>query len=84
MRGECHVELAAHEHSEARAQAFVPLRVANQTIAVLAILRLLPQKLAFSGSDMELFKLISNEAAEPLFGPGADCKPVTGQPGIGV
>ena len=84
MRGECHVELAAHEHSEARAQAFVPLRVANHTIAILAILRLLPQKLAFNGSDMELFKLISNEAAEPLFGPGADCKPATGQPGIGV
>jgi GAF domain-containing protein len=85
MRGECHVELAARERSEAmaRAQAFVPLRVANQTIAILAILRLLPQKLAFNGSDMELFKLISDEAAEPLFGPGADCKAATGQAATG-
>jgi hypothetical protein len=30
---------------------------------------LLPQKLAFDRSDMELFKLLSNEAAQPLFGP---------------
>ncbi len=46
MGGECHVELAARDHSGAMAkvQAFVPIRMANQTIAILAILRLLPQK----------------------------------------
>ena len=71
MRGECHVDFAARDRSGAMAkvQAFVPIRVANQTIAILAILRLLPQKLAFDGSDMELFKLLSDEAAKPLFGP---------------
>jgi hypothetical protein len=77
MGGECHVELAAHDRSGATAkvQAFVPIRLANQTIAILAILRLLPQKLAFDTSDMELFKLLSDEAAMPLFGASAHSKP---------
>ncbi len=94
MRGECYVELAAGEHAGemGRARAFVPIRVANQTIAILAILRLLPQKLNFDGADMELFKLLSDEAAKPLFGPSAfgadrsatnsDSQPVTEGPGI--
>jgi len=61
--------------------------VANQTIAILAILRLLPQKLDFDGADMELFKLLSDEAANALFGPGAcdagaDSQPVIEGPGI--
>jgi len=84
MRGECFVERAARERSGtmAKAQAFIPLRVANQTIAILAIFRLLPQKLAFDGSDMELFKLLSDEAAKPLFGPSAHSQPVTEEPGM--
>jgi GAF domain-containing protein len=84
MRGECHVDLVAGDRSSimAQAQAFVPIRVANQTIAILAILRLLPQKIAFDGSDMELFKLLSNEAAKPLFGPRGHSKPVTEEPGM--
>jgi GAF domain-containing protein len=71
MRGECHVDLGTRDSfgAMAKAQAFVPIRLANQTIAILAILRLLPQKLAFDRSDMELFKLLSDEAAQPLFGP---------------
>jgi hypothetical protein len=70
LHGECHIDLAARDRSSAtaRAQAFIPIRVANQTIAILAILRLLPQKLAFDKGDMELFKLLSDEAAQPLFG----------------
>jgi GAF domain-containing protein len=68
MRGECHVEFE-RSGGLAKAQAFVPISVADQTIAVLAILRLLPQKVAFDKSDMELFKLLSDEAAKPLFGP---------------
>jgi|SRR5208282_4656623 len=70
MGGECHVELAARDHSGAvaKVQAFIPIRLANQTVAVLAILRLLPQKASFDVSDMELFKLLSDEAAMPLFG----------------
>lgn len=100
MRGECHVELTAGEGGEmGRARAFVPIRVANQTVAILAILRLLPQKLDFDKADMELFKLLSDEAAKPLFGPGtsgpdgsgadrsganSDSEPVTEGPGIGA
>jgi hypothetical protein len=74
MGGECHVELPARDHSGAmtKVQAFIPIRCANQTIAILAILRLLPQKIAFDRSDMELFKLLSEEAAKPLFGPASN------------
>ncbi len=70
MGGECHVEIPARDHCGAmtKVQAFVPIRFANQTIAILAILRLLPQKQAFDRTDMELFKLLSDEAAKPLFG----------------
>jgi GAF domain-containing protein len=68
MRGECHISLAGRERSCAVAQAFVPIRVENRTIAILAMLRLLPQKVAFDAADMELFKLLSDEAANPLFG----------------
>jgi len=82
MRGECHVELPARDRPAAKVQAFVPLRFANQTVAVLAILRLLPQKLAFDRSDMELFKLLSDEAAKPLFGPNAHSNPATEGPGM--
>ena len=94
IRGECHVELAAGEYAGAmgRARAFVPIRVGNQTIAILAILRLLPQKRDFDGADMELFKLLSDEAAKALFGPRAfapdssgadsDSQPADEGPGI--
>ena len=84
MGGECHVELAARDRSGAMAkvQAFVPIRLANQTIAILAILRLLPQKLAFDRHDMELFKLLSDEAAQPLFGSNVDSKLATEGPGM--
>jgi len=84
MRGECHVELTACERPDevAKAQAFVPIRVANQTIAILAILRLLPQKIAFDRSDMELFKLLSQEAATPLFGYDANLSSANEGPGI--
>jgi GAF domain-containing protein len=101
MRGEHHVEVSAREHSGVlpRAQAFVPIRFANQTVAILAILRLLPQKLAFDGHDLELFQLLSNEAAAPLFGEsvsetnlsepkvpgrGTGSNPATGGPGMSV
>ncbi len=84
MHGECHVELPSRGRSGAlaRVQAFIPLRLANQTIAILAILRLLPQKLAFDRHDMELFKLLSEEAAKPLFGAGAQSKSVSEEPGM--
>jgi hypothetical protein len=77
MRGECHVEFGGCNSTGERgkAQAFVPISVADQTIAVLAILRLLPQKGGFDRSDMDLFKLLSNEAAKPLFGASGYANP---------
>jgi GAF domain-containing protein len=83
MRGEYHVQFATRERSDAtpKAQAFVPIRFANETIAILAILRLLPQKLVFDRSDTELFKLLSDEAAQPLFGPSAVSNRVAEGPG---
>jgi hypothetical protein len=83
MRGECHVETPARNRSAtAKVQAFVPICCAHQTIAVLAILRLLPQKIDFDKSDIELFKLLSNEAAQPLFGAKAHSKAMPEGPGI--
>lgn len=84
MSGECHVELAARDRQNPtpRAQAFVPMRVANQTVAILAILRLLPQKVAFDRFDMELFKLLSDEAAKPLFGRNPHAMPEAGERGL--
>jgi hypothetical protein len=83
MRGECHVEIPSRNRSMvAKVQAFVPICCAQQTVAVLAILRLLPQKIAFDKSDMELFKLLSNEAARPLFGASAHSKAMTQGPGM--
>jgi hypothetical protein len=86
MRGECHVEFGGRERSgaTAKAQAFVPISVADQTIAILAILRLLPQKVAFDKSDMELFKLLSDEAAKPLFGPAGHAARGSDPPGMRV
>jgi hypothetical protein len=84
MRGECHVEFGVSNRAgaTARAQAFIPIGVADETIAILAILRLLPQKLAFEKSDMELFKLLSDEAAKPLFGPTGRPTRGTEEPGM--
>jgi hypothetical protein len=84
MRGECHIEFGVRDQAGAmaKAQAFIPIRVGDQTIAVLAILRLLPQKAGFERSDMEIFKLLSQEAAKPLFGPTSH--ETTGREGSGI
>jgi len=84
MRGECHIVRLNRDYSGAavRVQAYIPIRLANQTVAILAILRLLPQKVAFDKSDMELFKLLSDEAAKPLFGSSVHSTPVVDGPGM--
>jgi GAF domain-containing protein len=83
MSGEYHIELPPRDRfSATKARAFVPIRVANQTIAILAILRLLPQKLAFDHSDIELFKFLSEEAAKPLFGLISQSAPASEGPEI--
>ncbi len=76
MQGECHLMVQDPDRTGgmAKGQAFVPLRVGNQTVGILAILRLLPQKAAFDAHDVELFKLLSEEAAKPLFGVSSDSK----------
>jgi hypothetical protein len=83
MRGEFHVEGARRDGCalSARVKAFIPIRQAGQTIAILAILRLLPQKIAFDRSDLDLFKLLSEEAGKPLFGTSSEFKSATEGPG---
>ncbi len=85
MRGECQVDHVDRDcpGAMAKAQAFIPIRFANETVAILAILRLLPQKVAFDRSDLELFKILSDEAAKPLFGPRAHPQAVTQETGMG-
>jgi len=70
LRGECHVEAGDAGHGARRVRAFVPIRVANDTVAVLAILQLLPQKAGFDNADMELLTLLSGEAGKALFHSG--------------
>ena len=70
MQGEYHVDLGARHHSGkgATIQAFVPISIHGRTVAVLAILRLLPQKNGFDKSDFQLFQLLTHEAGVALFG----------------
>ena len=68
-RGHCQVEdLGGTPARPAKkVQAFVPIRLGNQTVGVLAILQLLPQKASFDASDMDILKLLSDEAGTALF-----------------
>jgi hypothetical protein len=69
MQGEWQVRAADRGQSSAeQVQAFIPMRAAQRTVGVLAILRLLPQKSTFDSSDLELFKFLSEETAKQLFG----------------
>jgi hypothetical protein len=69
MQGEWQVQAGDGERSGgAKAQAYIPIRAAGRTVGILGILRLLPQKTAFDAHDLDLFKLLSEEAAKPLFG----------------
>lgn len=71
LRGECHVEGVVDAGNGAKnVRAFVPIRVGNETVAVLAILQLLPQKDSFDKADMELLTLLSGEAGAALFQSG--------------
>ncbi len=48
--------------------AFVPIRWGSQTVAVLAIRSLLPQKTSLDESDVQLLRFLSGEAGKTLFG----------------
>jgi hypothetical protein len=61
---------ASHEHGNYEDQplrVFVPISLHGRTVAVLVMLKLLPQKLGFDEADIDLVKLLSNEAGKSLF-----------------
>ncbi len=84
MRGEYHLDLSGHDHTGKGklAQAFIPICIDARTVAILAILRLLPQKNGFDRSDFELFHLLTHEAGAPLF--GRNSSPTTSNNGPGT
>jgi hypothetical protein len=45
----------------------LPIRSKGQTVAILAVLRLLPQKSGLDESDLLLLRLLSDEAGKALF-----------------
>jgi len=51
-----------------RASAFVPILFRRETVGVLALLRLLPQKAKIDEVDRGLFAVLTSEAGRPLFG----------------
>ena len=71
MQGELHVAQVDHEghghHGNPPLRIFVPIRVHNRTVAVLVMLKLLPQKLGFDKADINLVKLLSDETGRALF-----------------
>ncbi len=71
MQGELHVAEADHkEHAQQGnppLQIFVPIRLHGRTVAVLVMLKLLPQKLGFDKADINLAKLLSDETGRALF-----------------
>jgi len=76
--GECHVVSNAEEGGDGDAgqppRVFIPIRLAGRTVGVLVMLKLLPQKLAFDDADMQLAKMLSDEAGRALFENSASAK----------
>jgi len=65
--GECHIEHGDSPLPTKKTRAFVPIRLKDETVGVLAILQLLPQKSRFDAADMDLLNLLSAEAGRALF-----------------
>lgn len=71
MQGEMHIaqlnhtEYENYDHPPLR--VFAPIRANGQIVAVLVMLTLLPQKVSFDESDINLVKLLSAEAGKALF-----------------
>ncbi len=61
---------AAQQHTDLlnAFNALVPIRWGSQTVAVLAIRSLLPQKTGLEESDIQLLRFLSGEAGKALFG----------------
>lgn len=79
LEGKHHLAKAVGEQragmSNPPLRVFIPIRMSSRTVAVLVMLRLLPQKIAFDESDFRLVELLSNEAGRGLFGAGPDFQP---------
>ena len=71
MKGEIYAAQVDHEmhghHDAPSLRIFVPIRAHNRTVAVLVMMKLLPQKLGFNKADMKLVKLLSDETGRALF-----------------
>jgi hypothetical protein len=75
LQGEVHVAKFAGNKSGDRSnnsvshplRVFVPIRLNGRTVAVLVMLKLLPQKVNFDEADINLVTLLSNEAGRSLF-----------------
>jgi hypothetical protein len=69
LTGELYVKQLRDEGSEDHPpqRAFVPILHHGRTAAVLVMLKLLPQKLGFDETDIDLVKLLSSEAGRALF-----------------
>lgn len=71
LQGELHVARVAYEgqsdHVNPPLRVFIPIRRNGCTVAVLVMLRLLPQKLGFDEADIDLVKLLSDETGRTLF-----------------
>jgi hypothetical protein len=71
MQGELHIVEADHRghghQGNPPLQIFVPIRLHGRTVAVLVMLKLLPQKLGFDKADVNLVKVLSDETGRALF-----------------
>jgi hypothetical protein len=71
LQGELHIARVAHDghgnHENRPLRAFVPICLHGRTVAVLVMLKLLPQKLGFDEADIKLVNLLSSEAGQSLF-----------------
>ena len=71
LQGEIHVTTVAsvgHDHQGNKpVRAFIPIRRHGRIVAVLVMLRLLPQKLGLDEADINLVNLLSDEAGRLLF-----------------
>jgi hypothetical protein len=71
MQGEMHIAQLDHagyeHHHHPPLRVFAPIRWNGETVAVLVMLTLLPQKMSFDESDINLVKLLSAETGKALF-----------------
>ena len=76
LQGEFHVAEVDHERQAGRGNAplrvFIPIQLNGRTVAVLVMLKLLPQKVGLDAADINLLKLLSDETGRVLFDEGAN------------